>query len=175
MKRKITLSLIIILIAYFLFIFELPSKANGLRIQSPKGMSQSAWEATAEYKAFQCPDGYGRGVGVDMNFTTDKSDDFYFVQCEKRDPIIITPPQPVIDTSTTQVSPKPITDTITATTNVVQQTTLSTQTYTEPVSVITETKTATIELTTNFSYEIDKTIWQEFLSWFQKWISWWFK
>lgn len=98
MKKKLIISLIIIVVVWFLFAMTTPAKADTLRIQSPKGMSQSAWEATPEYQAFKCPEGYGRGVGVDMNFTTDRSDDYYWVQCEKIN-IVPVAPKPVVDTA----------------------------------------------------------------------------
>jgi len=53
------------------------------RIQGLPGQSQQQFESSPEYKAFTCPDGTGRGIGVDMNFTTTKTDDYYFVTCNK--------------------------------------------------------------------------------------------
>ena len=85
MKKKLVISLIVVIIAWYLLAVSTSAKADGLRIQSPKGMSQSAWESTPEYQAFKCPEGYGRGMGVDLNFTTDRSDDYWFVECIKRE------------------------------------------------------------------------------------------
>ena len=64
------------------------------RLWSPPGISQSAWNATPDYQAFQCPAGTLRGEGVDMNFTADRSDDRYFVTCETRDPAPTPSPTP---------------------------------------------------------------------------------
>jgi hypothetical protein len=56
------------------------------RLESAPGQSQSDWEATDAYKAFVCPEGTLRGGGVDLNFTTDRSDDKYFVTCDEPSP-----------------------------------------------------------------------------------------
>ncbi len=56
----------------------------GTRITSDPGFTQSQWEATATYQSFSCPSGSGRGMGVDMNFTTDRSDDRWFAYCVKQ-------------------------------------------------------------------------------------------
>jgi hypothetical protein len=56
------------------------------RLESAPGQSQSDWEATDAYKAFVCPEGTLRGGGVDMNFTTDRGDDKYFVTCDEPSP-----------------------------------------------------------------------------------------
>lgn len=61
------------------------------RLDSAPGQSQSDWEATDAYKAFTCPEGTLRGAGVDLNFTTDRSDDKYFVTCDEPTPVA-TPP-----------------------------------------------------------------------------------
>ena len=61
------------------------------RLESAPGQSQSDWEATDAYKAFVCPEGTLRGGGVDLNFTTDRSDDKYFVTCDEATPVA-TPP-----------------------------------------------------------------------------------
>ncbi len=53
------------------------------RIESAPGQSQSDWEASDAYKAFLCPDGTLRGIGVDLNFTTDRGDDKQFVTCDE--------------------------------------------------------------------------------------------
>lgn len=43
------------------------SEIPGSRITSDPGLSQSAWEATATYQAFSCPEGSGRGIGIDIS------------------------------------------------------------------------------------------------------------
>jgi hypothetical protein len=119
-----------------------PAHANG--IQSPRGISQSAWNASSAYQNFQCPEGTGRGEGVDMNFTTDRSDDYYFVTCN---PIVIyiptTPtfsyPTPTVsETSTvTTVLTTPVTNTETITATVDTSTSTSTNTSSSTNTVTT--------------------------------------
>jgi hypothetical protein len=55
----------------------------GTKIWSEPGVSQSQWEATDTYKTFSCPAGTGRGMGVDLNFTSSNSDDRWFAYCVK--------------------------------------------------------------------------------------------
>lgn len=58
----------------------------GTRISSAPGVSQSDWEASATYTTWRsthCPAGSGMGIGVDLNFTTDRSDDVQFAYCVK--------------------------------------------------------------------------------------------
>ena len=38
----------------------------GSRITSDPGVSQSEWEATSTYQSFSCPEGSGRGIGIDI-------------------------------------------------------------------------------------------------------------
>jgi hypothetical protein len=59
------------------------SEIPGTKIWSQPGVTQSQWESTDTYKAFSCPAGAGNGMGVDMNFTTSKSDDRWFAYCVK--------------------------------------------------------------------------------------------
>ena len=62
------------------------SEILGTRIWSQPGVSQSTYEATTEYLNWisnGCPAGSGNAGGVDMNFTTDRSDDRYFNYCTK--------------------------------------------------------------------------------------------
>jgi hypothetical protein len=60
-------------------------------IESPRGITQAEWNASEVYKNFICPSGYGRGEGLDMNYTTTRTDDFWFVSCEL---IVVTQPNP---------------------------------------------------------------------------------
>ena len=115
-----------------------PVYADG--IQSPRGISQSAWNASAAYQNFQCPDGTSRGEGVDMNYTTDRSDDYYFVTC---DPIIYIPTTPSFSYPTPTV-----TETATATTVVTTPVT-NTETTTAITSSTTNTSSATSSVTTS--------------------------
>jgi hypothetical protein len=128
-----------------------PVYADG--IQSPRGISQSAWNASDTYKNFQCPDGTGRGEGVDMNYTTDKSDDYYFVTCE---PIFIyIPTTPtfsyssptVLETSTvTTVVTTPVSNTETITPKVDTSTSTSSTTNTVTTSTLTQSQLITLIL-----------------------------
>lgn len=86
------------------------------RIESAPGQSQSDWEATDAYKAFICPEGTLRGAGVDLNFTTDQSDDKQFVTCYEPEirvsesstaPSETSTSSVVLETSTPTVTPTP--------------------------------------------------------------------
>lgn len=123
-----------------------PVYADG--IQSPRGISQSAWNASATYQNFQCPSGTSRNEGADMNYTTDKSDDYYFVTC---DPIVIYVPSipfttPIVsETSTvTTVVTTPITNT--ETTTAVTSSTVNTSSTTSNVTTSTLTNSELIAL-----------------------------
>lgn len=106
-----------------------------LYIQSPRGISQTEWNNSDTYKNFICPSGYGRGEGVDMNFTTTRADDFYFVECS---PIVVAP-MPIYTTTPVTPTPTPQTDTATVTTTV----SATTPTTSNTTPVVTETTTAT--------------------------------
>ena len=93
LKRIVQVSLVSVLLTLFMPIANadtdpFPGVANsaeipGTRISSSAGMTQSQWEATSTYQAFTCPSGAGRGIGVDLNFTTDRSDDVQYAYCVK--------------------------------------------------------------------------------------------
>ncbi len=109
-----------------------------LYIQSPLGLTQEQWNATDTYKNFNCPAGYGRGEGVDMNFTSTRADDYWFVSCSPREvseptPIYTTTPSPVSSTTPTR------TETSTATVTPTVAPTSSATTTT----AVTDTTTAT--------------------------------
>ena len=77
------------------------SEISGTRIWSQPGVSQSTYEATTEYLTWisnGCPAGSGNAGGVDMNFTTDRSDDRYFNYCTKT--WRSTPVETIADSST---------------------------------------------------------------------------
>ncbi len=66
-----------------------PGVANGAeipgtRIQSSPGVTQAQWEATSTYQSWSCPTSSGRAGGVDLNFTTSRSDDVWFNYCVKQ-------------------------------------------------------------------------------------------
>ena len=88
--------------------FAPATAATVSRLDSAPGQSQSDWEATDAYKAFTCPEGTLRGGGVDLNFTTDRSDDKYFVTCDEPSPVSTPTPE-----SSTVTSPS-VTETVTA-------------------------------------------------------------
>ena len=88
--------------------FAPATAATVSRLDSAPGQSQSDWEATDAYKAFTCPEGTLRGGGVDLNFTTDRSDDKYFVTCDEPSPVSTPTPD-----SSTVTSPS-VTETVTA-------------------------------------------------------------
>ncbi len=109
------------------------------RITSQRGVTQAQWEATDEYKSFTCPEGTGRGVGVDMNFTTDRSDDTWFATCnirETRAPLEVITPTPVIDTSTATTVATTETSTAQTTTQI---TTIVPPVITTPTDTVTTT------------------------------------
>lgn len=121
-------------------------------IYSPRGISQSAWQTSAEYLTFQCPDGFGRSEGIDMNFTTDRSDDFYFVTCTE---IVPFPTQTITqsDTPTATVSPTPApttSDTSTATSSTSTSSSGSTSTSGGSTSSLSTDLTATKEFWLSF-------------------------
>jgi hypothetical protein len=132
--------------------------ANASGIRSANGQSQSAWNATPEYQNFQCPAETSRGEGVDMNFTTDRSDDYYFVNCS---PIVTPVPAPVIsntETSTVQVT-TPVSNTTVETTTSITSNTQNT------VTNNTITQTSTFDWTAFMS---------NFATWFNTWFANWF-
>ena len=89
----------------------------GLRITSLYGLTQAQWEATSTYKSFVCPTGSGKAVGVDMNFTTTRSDDTWFAYCVKTWTQPANQNPTVTDTKTVSTTvPSQTTDTRTATT-----------------------------------------------------------
>ncbi len=77
----------------------------GTKVSSPKGVSQSAWEASSAYKnAPECPTGTGRAIELNLNFTTDSSDDVWSVSCVKNfvpQIILLETTTVVTDTATT--------------------------------------------------------------------------
>ena len=124
------------------------NEISGTRITSERGITQSQWEATDLYKSHTCPDGAGKGMGVDMNFTADRSDDTWFAYCDKRE-IIAVIPTPVIDTTTAIITPviTPTVDTKTVSTPSTNST--NTNTITSTV----ETQTAQIDTQTAITQE----------------------
>lgn len=114
-----------------------PANAD-LYVQSPTGLTQAQWNATDTYKNFACPSGYARGEGVDMNFTTSRADDYWFVSCTL---IVETPPRPIYVEPTPTPTPT-LAQTETSTATVVSNTTPAV--VAETTTTVTETTTATI-------------------------------
>lgn len=160
-----------------------PAYADG--IQSPKGISQSDWNASSAYKNFQCPAGTGRGEGVDMNFTTDKSDDFYFVECNSISPVYLPKvivPAPIL-TPATPVSTTPVqSETSTATTvssvsptifvfDANTETVIASSTHTDTKTEI-ETTTATVPVKVKSILDEELNLnwsWSKILDWIMAW------
>lgn len=55
----------------------------GTRISSAPGQSQVDFDATPAVQAFTCPEGSGRGIGVDLNSSASQSDHVYYYHCVK--------------------------------------------------------------------------------------------
>ena len=128
-----------------------PANAKEIsRITSQRGISQAEWEATDQYKSFVCPEGTGKGIGVDINFTTDRSDDTWFATCNT---IEVFAPRPIIDTATvTAAVVAPRVDTQTVVTQKIDTPTVLTvvtqsNTQTQPaiVAPVVETKTVIVQ------------------------------
>ena len=142
--------------------------ASAFDLQSPKGIKQDQWNQTSEYLNFKCPANTARGEGVDMNFTTDRADDFYFVTCtpiqiptkieiiETSTAITIIPTQPVMPVPQDPVFVAPV-DTRTV--------------IVETPTAITESTTVVIDYATFDWEDIDwETFdWEGFIAWFQEW------
>ena len=131
MKAKIITAVIALTVTTIV-----PVYADG--IQSERGISQSAWNASDTYRNFQCPSGTSRGEGMDMNYTTNKSDDYYFVTCE---PIAVF--EPKIETPLPTQSPSVSVGST--------STVLSTVTATETSTVTTPINSSSIISSTNSS------------------------
>ena len=144
MKRKAILVVAIMMI--------MPG-AHAAGIRSAAGQSQSAWNASTEYQNFQCPAGTSRGEGVDMNFTTDRSDDYYFVECN---PIVVSTPAPVIQPTITPETSTVITRTDT------------------PTVVSTGTTTGTTTTTSTTPVSVTAFDWNSFMDQFNAWFGSWF-
>jgi hypothetical protein len=167
-------------------------------LRSPLGISQAEWNASATYQNFQCPAGTSRGEGVDMNFTTTRSDDFWFVKCNPTPvyvapipvaptPSVLTPvipsdtatattpaPQPV--QSATTPAPQPVqsaTPTLTPAPIVIDTSTASTAP--SITTVVTDTPTAVVKTSIldeelNFTWDWEKIL-EWIIAWFEKiWI-----
>ena len=118
-----------------------------LYIQSPIGLTQAQWNASDAYKNFTCPAGYGRGEGVDMNFTTSRADDFWFVECNVITVYVprVLEPTPTPTPSTVVIPTQTETSTATAVSSSTTPISNSTPSVTpDTTTAVTETTTATI-------------------------------
>jgi hypothetical protein len=139
MKTKITIAIATLLIS------TTTSAHADLSIQSPRGITQSQWTASSEYQNFQCPVGTVGNIGINMNFTETKSDDFYYINCR---PIVV--PVPRVEETTTVIT-QPIVPTIpkqTETSTVTVTPSTTTPTNNTTIAVTSDTVTATTETTT---------------------------
>jgi hypothetical protein len=87
------------------------SELPGSRIWSAPGITQSAWESSAEYLAWDvthCPAGTGRSMGADLNFTETHSDDRWFSACIKTWQAPSIESGTVLSPSETQTVPTPL-------------------------------------------------------------------
>jgi hypothetical protein len=151
--------------------------ASAFDLESPRGISQDQWNKSNEYQNFQCPANTARGEGVDMNFTTNRADDFYFVTCT---PVQIPTKIEIVETATvvTPITTPPVQP---GAQNPVLITPVETKT------VVSDTKTAVIETTTanvvetatvqtNYARIDWETVnwatfdWEEFLTWLKAYI-----
>lgn len=55
----------------------------GTRVSSAPGDSEATFYASSAYQSHTCPTGSGRGIGVDLAFTTDRSKHVRYVYCVK--------------------------------------------------------------------------------------------
>lgn len=167
MKNK-TKTIAIALSAGLLTSPAFASEISGSRITSVPGMPQSQWIESDVYKSFTCPEGSGRSEGVDMNYTTTRADDTFFVYCSTREIIVSTvisetPISTVTPVSDNVVSPNPVPSLITTeTTTSTTQTGLSvidTQTATiQDTSTAATISSSSVDVTTSWVIEIRKLI-----------------
>ena len=119
------------------------SFANADGIKSPLGMRQAEWMATSTYQNFQCPAGTVKSEGVDMNFTSDNNDDYWFANC------VIFP--------TSSAVPKPILTPISENPNQIETSTVKTvaaQPVVTQTPILTPAPTVTNTSTTNTTLSV---------------------
>ncbi len=117
-----------------------PVYAEG--IQSAIGISESTWHESSTYKNFQCPSNTVRVEGMDLNYTTNRNDDYFYITCE---PITIR-----IQPTTTFGLPS--SDTTTVVTPISSDTqTVTTSSTTEVTPTTTTVNSDTSTVTTNSS------------------------
>ena len=106
----------------------------GTRVSGAPGDSEATFYASSAYLSHTCPTGSGRGIGVDLAFTSDRSKHVRYVYCVKT--WRPTPTSSETSTATTSTS----SETSTATTS----TSSDTSTVTSPIRSDTSTATTSI-------------------------------
>jgi hypothetical protein len=144
MRNRILISAVVVSL-FFALITVANANANEVaRITSERGVTQAQFEASSQFQSFICPEGTGRGIGIDMNFTTDRSDDTWFMTCNIIGKIIPRPlPVETVTAITLPVAPPTIIETVTvlvAPVVVVQPV--------EAKQIVVATPVATVETTT---------------------------
>ncbi len=174
----------ILVIANLLWAAPVAQAREVARIQSAPGQSQASWNASAQYQAFQCPTGTARGEGVDMNYTSTRSDDFHYAICVELWQPAPTPvptpsptPSPTPQSETATVTVAPSTTVVTAIptptaepTPLAVSTPSDTPTATSTLTA-TQSESATVASTTTapaFDYQ---AFLQMFIAWFQTWFT----
>ena len=169
-----------IIIAVVLSLALPASAANADGIKSSLGMRQAEWMATSTYQNFKCPAGTVKSEGVDMNFTSDNSDDYWFANCvifpasSAVSKPILTPVSEnlnQIETSTvTSVATQPIvTQTVIPTPAPTVTNTSTANTTLSVTTVDTSTPTAVIK-TSILDEDLDLTWdWDKILEWIIAW------
>jgi hypothetical protein len=115
-------------------------------ISSQPGQAQTEWENSEIYKAFTCPSGAGRAIGIDLKGTTSNSDDVWTVSCVQVevDPTISSDTSTVRTSETSTVSSSGTTETTTA----VSSSSASSPTPT-PVTPVSSSETTTVAITSD--------------------------
>ena len=113
----------------------------GTRVSGAPGDSEATFYASSAYLSHTCPTGSGRGIGVDLAFTSDRSKHVRYVYCVKT--WRPTPTSSETSTATTSTS----SDTSTATTSTSSDTsnaTTSTSSNTSTATTSTSSDTSTV-------------------------------
>ncbi len=164
MKNK---TIAVILSAGLLSSPALASEINGSRITSAPGMPQSEWVSSSLYKSFICPEGFGREEGLDMNYTTTRADDTYFVSCYAREVIVSTvtseTPTATVTPPTNNLSPNPtpsptVADTSTSTSQTTSSISETSTITTQPTTTDTSTSTSSVIGSPSWVSELKKLI-----------------
>jgi len=155
-------------IAALLIANAAPAQAGEIsKVQSKPGVSQNEWTNSSEYQNFRCLNGLLKGDGVDMNFTTDSRDDFYYAYCYE--PVFIPGP----NISTIQETIQPGSSVHVGTEPLVQSITNLSTNESVTSTVIWDSATAILETATVTSI-LSGFDWSAFLEMFKSWFTLWF-